>query len=366
MPNQALLKKVSVVVPIYNVEGTLEFAVKSIQEQTFKDIEIILVDDGSTDKSGNICDMLAENDERIIVIHQTNAGVSAARNAGIAKASGEYLCFVDADDEIEQTMIEKLIYNQTKTGAQLVVGGVKEYFKKLTKCCVEDNKVFEFINENEENLIDFCAKSIMMFMHSKLFLKKVFVDNKLLLKHGLVCGEDHLIIYQYLQHIDKISFINEPLYRYYCFNANGATRFFPLTGQIDIFKAKEDFLRKHCPKNVVDEYCAKNALRNFITRINYLAKRNIQNYDEIKTAYDFYQPYFVTFLDSDGIFLPEDQKWLEKNKKYILKLDEKQLFMHSSKENKMHKKRKRSANIKEFCNMSLKQKIKFILKKFIK
>lgn len=366
MQNETLLKKVSVIVPIFNVEGTLEFAVESIRKQTYKNIEIILVDDGSTDKSGNICDILAENDERIIVIHQTNAGVSEARNTGIAKASGEYLCFVDADDEIEQTMIEKLMDNQIKTGAQLVVGGVKEYFKKLTKSCFEDNKVFEFINESEENLIDLCAKPIMMFMHSKLFLKKVFVDNKLLLKHGLVCGEDHLIIYQYLRYIDKISFINDPLYRYYCFNANGATRFFPLAAQIDIFKAKEAFLRDHCSKDVVDKYCAKNALRNFITRINYLAKRNMPNYDEIKTAYDFYLPYFSAFLDCDNIFLPEDKKWFEQNKDYILQLDAKRLFKYFVNEKKKQKKNKKLANVNEFLNMPFKKKVKFVLKKFIK
>lgn len=366
MQNETLLKKVSVIVPIFNVEGTLEFAVESIRKQTYKNIEIILVDDGSTDKSGKICDILAENDERIIVIHQTNAGVSEARNTGIAKASGEYLCFVDADDEIENTLIEKLVNNQIKTNAQLVVAGIKEYYKKEIKTKCEANLIIDIKNQSSEDFVDLSSHKLMVFMTAKLFLKEIFITNKLKVKSGLVCGEDHLLIYQYLRYVDKISFVNEPLYRYYCFNANGATRFFPLTGQIDIFKAKEAFLREHCPKDVVDKYCAKNALRNFITRINYLAKRNMPNYDEIKTAYDFYLPYFSAFLDCDNIFLPEDKKWFEQNKDYILQLDAKRLFKYFVNEKKKQKKSKKLVNINEFLNMPFKKKVKFVLKKFIK
>ena len=120
---------VSVIVPVYKVEGTLKAAVKSIQAQTYKNLEIILVDDGSPDKSGEICDHLALGDNRIRVIHKKNGGVSSARNAGILEASSDFLCFVDSDDEIEPTMVEKLVEAQVHTGAQLVVAGVTEYFK---------------------------------------------------------------------------------------------------------------------------------------------------------------------------------------------------------------------------------------------
>lgn len=99
---------VSIVVPVYNVEGYLSKCVKSLTEQTLKNIEIILIDDGSSDDSGEICDRLQMNDTRIKVIHKSNGGLSSARNAGLNIATGEYIGFVDSDDDIELDMYEKL------------------------------------------------------------------------------------------------------------------------------------------------------------------------------------------------------------------------------------------------------------------
>lgn len=90
--------KFSVVVPVYNVEKYIGFCIESLQKQTLKEIEIILVDDGSPDKSGEICDLYAAKDARIIVIHKKNGGVSAARNDGMDIAKGEYIIFCDSDD----------------------------------------------------------------------------------------------------------------------------------------------------------------------------------------------------------------------------------------------------------------------------
>ena len=99
---------ISVVVPVYNVENYLEKCVSSITNQTYKNLEIILVNDGSKDNSGAICDDLAKNDSRIKVIHKENGGLSDARNTGINVATGEYIGFVDSDDWIERDMYEQL------------------------------------------------------------------------------------------------------------------------------------------------------------------------------------------------------------------------------------------------------------------
>ena len=100
---------VSVVVPVYNVEAYIARCIESILSQTHRNLELILVDDGSLDHSGAICDAYAEKDSRILVIHQENAGVSKARNAGIDQAKGEYLSFVDSDDWIEPDHIQSLL-----------------------------------------------------------------------------------------------------------------------------------------------------------------------------------------------------------------------------------------------------------------
>ncbi len=356
--------KVSVIVPVYKVQGTLEASVRSIQKQTHNNIEIILVDDGSPDKSGEICDKLAIADSRIKVIHKKNGGVSSARNAGILEATSEFLCFVDSDDEIEDDMVEKLLSNQMLTGAQLVVGGVIEYHKKFIKTVCEGNCCFENAEISDSQLINICSKEIMTFLHGKIFIRKLISENNLLFKDGLVCGEDHLFIFQYLYFAEKIVFVNDALYRYYCFNSNGATRFFPLSGQIDIFKAKEKFVRNNCTKESADEYCAKNALRNLIARFNYLAKRSIKNYDELAQAYDFYWPYIVSFIERTEVFLPEDSIWLHQNKDALMHKNIKKIFGNAKKAFIRNSKKRR--NLQEFFNMSTKEKIKFIIKKFLR
>ena len=106
---------ISVIVPIYNVEEYLPTCIESILNQTYKDLEILLIDDGSTDNSGKICDEYAKQDKRCIVIHQQNKGVSATRNTGLNYATGKYISFVDGDDYIHPQMIE-ILYNEIRKG----------------------------------------------------------------------------------------------------------------------------------------------------------------------------------------------------------------------------------------------------------
>lgn len=112
--------KLSIIVPIYNVAEYIEETLSNVLSQTFHDYELILVDDGSTDGSGEICDAFAMQDERIVVIHQKNAGVSAARNAGVSAAKGKYIGFVDSDDLIEPKMFSVLVEIANCNGADVV------------------------------------------------------------------------------------------------------------------------------------------------------------------------------------------------------------------------------------------------------
>lgn len=117
------MPKVSVVVPVYNVEKTLERCVNSLLEQSLEDLEIILVDDGATDHSGSLADELASRDERIRVIHKQNEGLGLTRNAGMEAARGDYVGFVDSDDYVDPAMYEKLWAEAQKTGSDIVYGG---------------------------------------------------------------------------------------------------------------------------------------------------------------------------------------------------------------------------------------------------
>ena len=118
---------VSVIVPIYKVEEYLRECVDSIINQTYKNLEIILVDDGSPDKCGEICDEYARNDSRITVYHKENGGLSDARNYGIDRCNGEYITFVDSDDVLKSNFVETLMGLIEEYDADVAVSGVKNF-----------------------------------------------------------------------------------------------------------------------------------------------------------------------------------------------------------------------------------------------
>ncbi|MCI6517388.1 MAG: glycosyltransferase [Lachnospiraceae bacterium] len=131
------MEKVSVIVPVYNTRQYLGKCVESIIHQTYRHLEILLIDDGATDGSGELCDKYAEKDDRIRVVHQINKGISAARNKGLNLASGEYISFVDSDDYIEENMIEKMLEKQVETNADMIICN----FKQITEegCVIQKN-----------------------------------------------------------------------------------------------------------------------------------------------------------------------------------------------------------------------------------
>lgn len=120
---------ISVIVPIYNIEKYIEKCIASISSQTYKNLEIILIDDGSTDSSGSICDTLAKNDPRIKVIHKKNGGLSDARNAGLEVAEGEYFSFIDGDDFITPDTLEKLYNAAVSTDSEISVCNMLRYYE---------------------------------------------------------------------------------------------------------------------------------------------------------------------------------------------------------------------------------------------
>lgn len=124
------MKKISVIVPVYNVEKYLSQCLDSIIHQTYKNLEIILVDDGSTDSSGLICDNYSQKDKRIKIIHKCQGGLSDARNAGLKIATGEYISFIDSDDFIDKNMYSILINNTQKYNSDIVWFNYYNYYSK--------------------------------------------------------------------------------------------------------------------------------------------------------------------------------------------------------------------------------------------
>ena len=192
--------RISVIVPVYNIEEYLPRCIESVLQQTYQDIQLILVDDGSTDESGNICDEYAKKDSRIMVLHKENGGSSSARNAGIEVAEGDFLGFVDSDDYVEPDMYEKMLTAIDKYGCNIVQVARDEINPDGSKrddiCDMpEDEKFYnaeEFLKELLLHIGDcsFCTK----LLKRDLFCEKKFPVGVLnedfhLLVHILKKGE---------------------------------------------------------------------------------------------------------------------------------------------------------------------------------
>lgn len=206
-----MAEKISVIVPIYNVEKYLNRCVKSILKQTYKNIEVILVDDGSTDDSGKICDQLAEKDDRIKVIHKKNGGMSDARNAGLEIVSGEYIAFVDSDDWVSPVMFERLYATLKKYDTELVVCEPIYAYETYIEGRQLSGKSFELSKrEATELLIE--DRKFRSVVWNKLYDKRLWSDIRFPKgKHY----EDVHIVYKIYDMCERIAFLDQGLYYYF-------------------------------------------------------------------------------------------------------------------------------------------------------
>lgn len=203
---------ISIIVPVYNAAPYLERCIKSILGQSYKDLELILVDDGSTDESGEICAGFAENDIRVRYVRKENGGVSTARNTGLSMAKGEYVAMFDSDDEVDEHMIEKMFSRLiSEEGCQLVVCSVREHkggqvndiLPEKTGFFHKDRLALTHPHLLKNSLINSCA--------NKLYVKK-YINKRF--DESLCLGEDLVFNLSYIDNIDGIYFMDEPLYHY--------------------------------------------------------------------------------------------------------------------------------------------------------
>ena len=191
---------ISVIVPVYNVEQYLERCINSIINQTYKNLEIILVDDGSTDSSGSICDTLYTSDNRILVIHQDNGGLSCARNTGIDHNRGKYVTFVDSDDWIDIRMIEKLYSRIIKDNSQIAFCNLAYVDQQGNEYYDEPDKTDHILDEYQFWHDYYLKKNNGCYIVScaKLIRRDVFA-NGIRFRVGKIC-EDEFIIHEKIKY----------------------------------------------------------------------------------------------------------------------------------------------------------------------
>lgn len=202
---------VSVIVPVYNVEKYLYRCVESLMNQTFSDYEILLIDDGSTDDSGSICDELAEKYDEVEVFHKKNGGLGSARNYGLSYANGDYVCFVDSDDTVRETYIEKLFKAITESNADISICGYE--YRSGKHSTINQSK--DRVCTCDELLREFsCGNALCNFAWNKMF-KIDLISHMEMLYSDRHCAEDMYFNCYYYRLIKKAIFIHEALYVYY-------------------------------------------------------------------------------------------------------------------------------------------------------
>lgn len=201
----------SVIVPVYNCERFIDRCIKSILSQTLTNFELILVDDGSQDLSGNICDKYEKLDSRVKVIHKNNAGVSAARNSGLDVASGEFVTFIDSDDYLDSTALQHL---DSAEGDLVVNGYLLEHNDNEFKPSLR-NHGNDFIDINDKTKLEQrFIKGMFNYVFSKRYDLKIINDNQLRFDESINLGEDTLFVLDYLKYIQNISVIDYTDYHY--------------------------------------------------------------------------------------------------------------------------------------------------------
>ncbi len=204
---------ISVIVPVYNAEIYLNACINSILAQTYENLEIILVDDGSPDSSGNICDTYAEKDSRIKVIHKENGGVSSARNTGLDSATGEFISFIDSDDTVHPKMFEELYKKLSETDADISSASYVRCYSPSDKVPdeFENEKIYEFSCEEA-----ICALTLRKKFGVQIWAKlyRAEILEAVRFDSSISVAEDMLFLTEAILNSKKLVFFTRPLYNY--------------------------------------------------------------------------------------------------------------------------------------------------------
>lgn len=273
-------EKISVIIPVYNVEKYISRCIDSILNQSYCNIEIIIVNDGSIDNSAVICDEYAQKYNNIKVFHKDNGGVSLARNLGIDKASGEYIAFVDPDDYIDKNMYKILYKNLIESKSDISMASFSYVREEKIKGEDNSNDIIIFTKEEVLNRYFNGIKPFdSSFLWNKLFKKELFKDVRL--DTELIIQEDTEVLLRIFNNSSSIVYVGIPLY-FYLIREGAATEGKiskgKLTTDISLFK-----IYKYTEKNLPNY--KSNALANYVMYYFNIIVEIIKNYEEYGEYY---------------------------------------------------------------------------------
>jgi len=293
--------KVSIIVPIYNSEKYLGYCLNSIVSQTYYNIEIILVNDGSTDGSINICENYANLDSRISIINSTNCGVSHARNLGISYAKGKYILFVDSDDIIASKMVETLVTSIEMYNAEIAFCGMK-IIKEKSRGEIRVVDEFNSSMIGKECVLgekEFCENFPYLLLHTvilegpcnRLYKSDILKNNNLLFQEDVSLGEDFIFNLKYYSHCKKYIFLSESYYYYRQHNGETLTnKYRPdmLANRIYLLEHYNDFMTQKNAWTKAGRRHFASYVTGYVISIlkNIFATESDKNIDEKKCEID--------------------------------------------------------------------------------
>ena len=260
---------VSVIIPIYNAEKYLEDCIKSILNQTYKNLQIILVNDGSKDNSISICEEYAKKDNRVEIINKKNGGVSSARNEGLKKAFGKYIQFLDSDDVLDFDYIEKMVYDLESSNADLIIS-------KINIVTRDKNRAVDFEDDNLFNKQDINkllsqrnSYGLISSPCNKIYKKELIKKHFPLELHN---GEDALFNFEYIKNCKLIKTTNKCKYNYNYNNSESATKKFRESRFDDDLYVYSEMKKFFVNYNVDMKICNRILLRNICSITKALTK----------------------------------------------------------------------------------------------
>ncbi len=217
---------ISIIIPIYQCKRNISKIMEDISKQTYQDYEVLLVDDGSTDGSAEICLEYEKKDSRIRAVINQHQGVSSTRNTGISLAKGDYIAFIDADDRIEPDYLEQLYRNVE--GYDLVISTFDRWFYKNGQCTnVIKNIQLNADIDIRKNFCDYFSNlyvsTLIGIVYCKLFRSDIIRENKIMFRKDIYIGEDFIFNFEYLKQCENIRCISYVGYHYICENINSLT-----------------------------------------------------------------------------------------------------------------------------------------------
>ena len=263
--------KISVIVPVYNSEIYLRRCIESILSQTFGDFELLLIDDGSTDLSREICDDYFRSDNRIKVFHKLNEGISLTRQFGLDHAYGDYIQFVDSDDWIEQNMLE-LMYNQAVQESLDIVGC---NFWEVNK---DGKKEIKTYYTTKEHFLRDIISGYWGVVWKILVKKDLYKKNKICFQEKINGGEDYVVCVKLLTMADSVRCVDKPLYYYNRINPTSIISTptkSKIYEQIRATELIEQFLKD---KNIISDYTRELDIRKFRSKFPLLRSNHIEWY----------------------------------------------------------------------------------------